>query len=233
MPNGLVNPTSWFGLPTRAIAAGLTGSRDSEIALNPDDQVLHDAVVLSVAHDDAFKGKGCIPRIHRRGTYDKELYFECDDFVEALAKRLQPPGGDLEVQDAWDRIKPLVEPNGMAAGNVTDESTQGPKLLRCHTIAYDSCQWVNAERPDLVPRDGNKRYTQAMYDYVMENYPKYNDPENPITRAGFESWCRYIRLCEQRGYKGGTSGQQQPRSAVSRADAEDLGHLASKFGKPD
>jgi hypothetical protein len=126
MPNDLVNPASWFGLPPSSMAAELTYFRKSETELNPAEQVLHDAVVLSVAHDDAFKGKGSVPRIYQHGTYDRTLHFRCDDFVDALTKRLQPPDGDLEVQGAWDRIRHLVEPNG--PGQPGETPGKGGKL---------------------------------------------------------------------------------------------------------
>lgn len=121
---------------------------------------------------------------------------------------------------------------GRTEGKATDDTKRGPKLLRCHKIAYDSCRWVNESQPNLVP-DGRKRFSQAMYEHVIDNYSGYNDPDNPIGKPGYESWCRYIRLCEERGYKGGTEGEQQPRTAVSPTDVQDLRHLTSKFGNPD
>jgi len=99
-PADLVNPASWFGL-----------TPDSpQLELSPDDQVLHDAVVLCVAHDDAVKDQGGVPRVYVQGTYDKDRQFQCDAFVFALAKRLQSPGGDQEVQLAWHEVKDHLPP---------------------------------------------------------------------------------------------------------------------------
>ena len=106
------------------------------------------------------------------------------------------------------------------------------KLSKCHKVAYDSCQWANKERPDLVPYSTTQRFSQKVYGYAKEHYPAYNDPDEGIPAPGFDSWCRYIRHCEQCGYKGERQSDQM-RSAVSRGEAQDLGHLTNKLASPD
>jgi hypothetical protein len=128
-PADLVNPASWFGL-----------TPDSpQVKLSWDDQVLHDAVVLCVAYDDAVKDQGGVPRIYPNGTYDRRLYFRCDEFVRALAERLRQPESDVVVQSAWKGVEarlPRPEPPALrndadkGEGTQSETSEQSPTTNR-------------------------------------------------------------------------------------------------------
>jgi hypothetical protein len=98
-PATLVNPASWFGV--------IAGCPDIQIEkLPPKDQNLKHTVLLSVVHDDHFKGKGAVDRIYLRGTYPKDSYFMADAFVDALATRLRQPDSDTEIGTAWKALLP-------------------------------------------------------------------------------------------------------------------------------
>jgi hypothetical protein len=94
-PVAMINPTAWFGL---------VPNEPNEV-LSPEDQTLRDAVVLVIAHDDAFNDSGSVPRILQRRTYPKNGHFMCDPFVDALAERLRAK--PLELEGAWNRLKPI------------------------------------------------------------------------------------------------------------------------------
>jgi len=171
-PADLVNPASWFGLTPDC----------PQMSLSPDDQVLHDAVVLCVAYDDGVRDQGGVPRIYPNGTYDRSRYFRCDEFVRALAERLRQAGSDLEVELAWQGAEGPAE---------TDDNSLERIILK------DFDQTVFDEIVGTTTRVG--------IEYLVKHVPGKghdNHPDPKTVRCAVDRLCGF-GLAEDNGERNG------------------------------
>lgn len=99
-PADLTNPVMWFFGPASL--------------LTDDQQVVRDAVLLAVLHDDCFRDKGAVPLVYLRASYPNGGRFQADRFVESLAERLRPPEAEPEIQTTWERVRPLLQPRPLS-----------------------------------------------------------------------------------------------------------------------
>lgn len=159
---------------------------------------------------------------------------ELDRSLDRLPKNEADPFADFQIIQEWcldaDQGREQTG-NGKDLASEPAPKSQAKKLriTDCHKKAYRSCQWVCDKKPDLIPLLPT-RYTRAMYVYMKENCPEYDEESVPQ----YTNWKRYLRHYERvlHGLKNTPrAGRAQPKSAIDPNDIQSVGEITNRFKK--
>ena len=95
--------------------------------------------------------------------------------------------------------------------------------------AWQSFCWVIKEKPELVPIEAGKDYSDEMHEAAISESGLYQDPEGvTIAQPKFDSWKRNIR-----GYKSKSptppDSEDKPREDFRHGEVDSLSEITSKY----
>jgi len=133
--------------------------------------------------------------------------------LDRLVAAISGPAQDESKQKAFDR---LVEEERAAAppatGTIRQDiiPEQAPALRRekqeltpAERRAWQSYQWVCANRKDLIPTDSKQLYTREMYEAALNDSGAYRDDETGqwIAHPSCDSWKKNLRDYQRKTLK--------------------------------
>jgi len=125
---------------------------------------------------------------HHRQFWADRAQRRRDFEVATLQRELAKLRTQLSPAAPDDLITTAVAPGDTALA--TTRLTQP-----AHARAAASYGWVCSKRPDLIPKNGRRKYAREQWSYIQENdcptYLDENGAEIPV--PDFETWKRYVR----------------------------------------
>lgn len=195
------NPLLWFIAADKRLSDGYVpfGGNVPE-----GDRLLHDAVLLAIAHDCDATMSGADPRVF--AGVRSVTYWSREAFFKAVNTALERDGGDTRLEKAWHRVEAELDrrtgagkpQDGKASGDMSgvgnrvpwmDESPDGwIRSSEAVSLAHELV-WTG-NRPDLSDPGGLARAIEGIAD-CLDSCTK--NPANPDLE-GYLNWDREI--CE-------------------------------------